>query len=168
MSEPTLTEIVESLKKDHERLVEVDNSLRKLSTDSEVFTKNTEESLLAIEETIESIGTIVQRLFMTTTAQAIMLEAITRYVAGYEVGDYAKEIETNAQTAEGDKARNYAIIDKGTGFDSARFMGILAEVSTVMREVEMQKVKAAQARQKEAQAATIVTPGAKPGLRIVQ
>lgn len=89
---------------------------------------------------MEGIKNAVKQLGTGMLTSQIMEETITRYMAGYEVGDYTKEIEM--ATNENVKApSDFKIFIKNADFNQERFNGLAEEIGQVIVNMRTQQVQ---------------------------
>jgi coenzyme F420-reducing hydrogenase alpha subunit len=123
---------------DKKRMEEIDNRSRETASQVEKLFEGFNELLQASGETQMAI----QQLHIQLLTQQIMNEVIPRYLAGYNVGDYTKEVES-AQNDNVQDPSEFKMIVNDPNFNQERFQGLCKEIAQVMIDLRMKAVRAA-------------------------
>lgn len=149
------------------RLGELENQVR---VNIEKLT-DMEDAVEAMYAGILNLEKSLKGLFLSSISSQIMEETITRYLAGYEKGDYIKEIEM-AQNGDAKAPSEFRLLIKDKGFDQVRFNELAEEVGKLM--IEMRAKAAQQSAQKSAAASSKIVgldgkpmTGQKPNLTVL-
>lgn len=142
------------------RITEIDNRSRTAATDVERLY----EGMTGLQNVMQDFEKVIQQYAVQILSSQIMNEALPRYMAGYEAGDYQKEIESHIAA---DPESEALLLDKGLGFDQARFKTVVTEVANSMLQNRAEAIK----KQKEEVKPGIILPGSavtnRPNLKLV-
>lgn len=109
------------------QLSEVDNRSRK--TDERIA--ELESALGEMEQAMFKIADAINRSAMNDLRSQVIEETITRYLAGYEVGDFTKEVE-QAQNGTAKSPKDFKYLVKDKNFDQDRFNNLAEEITKIL------------------------------------
>jgi|GEM_PF-4747939 hypothetical protein len=149
------------LKKDIDKIKDsVDTAMNEASA----ATKKFEGATTAVKEMTQAImlhEMSLRKLYMGYTAQSILSDALIRYMAGYEKGDYLKEMEKVAEKGGDVQLADMEI--KNKDFDVRRLSDIAQEIADAQAKATEDAKK-----MRDLSESTIVAPDGKPVLRVVK
>jgi hypothetical protein len=140
------------------RVGEIDNSCRE--NDKEL--EGVRTAFKELSSAIVMHEMAIRKLYIGYTSQSILADALVRYMAGYEEGDYLNEVQKVKDSGRGPELQD--LLAKNPQFDGARLAAIAKEIASVQAE-EHAKAKA---EADEAQTSKILAPNGKPVLKLVK
>lgn len=155
-----LSEITAQVGSLKDRLAQVDNQSR--GNDSAL--REIVPSLDETHKSLEVLNLAMQNLFYTQSHDQIIIEAVVRYMAGYQQGDFTKEMETvSDQLAAGQEPEGF-VIKPRNDFDTKRFYDIAEEIGASLKQMREKKLAESRAKAIEDQK----NQARKPKIEIVQ
>lgn len=159
-----LKEAIETFETIKENINTLRSRVSDVETNSNKALKQGEGVETAIKEMTSAImlhEVALRKLYMGYTSHSIIADALIRYMAGYEKGDYTKEIEQVAENGEQIQLKDLAI--KNPDFNVQRLSDIAQEIADSQAEANEKQRKI-----RELSETTIVAPDGKPALRVIK
>lgn len=126
-------ELIASLSK---RLGELDNHSRVSDSSFEEIDGALKES----SETLQVLNMAMQNLFYTQSQDQILIETMVRYFAGYEVGDFTKEMAVlSEQIDKGQEPEGFTVKPRND-FNATRFYDLAKEIGETFAEIRKKKI----------------------------
>ena len=129
--------------------------------ESEERVKDMEDAMEGMYAGLMNLEKSLKGLFLSSISSQIMEETITRYMAGYEQGDYTKEIEM-AQNGDAKSPSEFKLLIKDKGFDQARFNALAEEIGRLMIEMRSKAAQEAAAKKAVPAGPTLIGLDGKP------
>jgi len=136
------------------RVVDLDNHSR--ATDSSF-----EEVQGALKESSETLGVLnmaMQNLFYTQSQDQILIETMVRYFAGYEVGDFTKEMATLSEQIDNGQEPEGFTVKPRNDFNAAKFYDLAKEIGETFAEIRRKKIEKTKHEYAEKQAKELRKP----------
>ena len=158
-----LKEAVETFDSIKDELQTLKSRLSDVGDDASKALKQFEGAEKAVKEMTSAImlhEVALRKLYMGYTSHSIIADALIRYMAGYEKGDYTKELE---KAADGNDIQLKDLEIKNSAFDVQRLSDIAQEIADAQADANEK-----QRKMRELSESTIVAPDGKPVLKVIK
>ena len=152
----TPEEILEQVKTLEKRVAEIDNSVR---THDTTITNEIIPGMKEVSDSLQILNIALQNLFWTQSSGQVLVETVVRYFAGYQVGDFTKEIgEVSEKMVAGEQVGDGFKAKPKNDFDINRFYDLAEEIDTVYKDLKAKRVEVLHKEHADEEAAKLRKP----------
>lgn len=134
------------------------NSVDDMTTNHKKMLEEVGPALAETERSLEIMNVALQNLFYNQSNDQILIETVVRYMAGYQPGDFTKEMETVSQSEQEGKEPEGFTVQPKNDFDSKRFYAIAEDIASCLKQMRDKKVAETRAKMLEEQKRKAQTP----------